>query len=110
MKVITIKFFAAITLCFVSNFAQAQFWSSNTKITKVYPYTDGLIFFTEYRNSDVSTCDGGTRFSIDKSHPNYEVMVSTLLAAFMSDKTMTMNVSSTTRACAPHINRFLVTK
>lgn len=108
MDFIKLRLVVAFMLFFVTHAAQAEFWSGQTKVTKVYPYNDGLIFFTQYANTEVSTCDRGTRFSISKSHPNYEVMVSTLLAAFMSDKSLTMNVASTAPSCMPTINRFIV--
>jgi hypothetical protein len=56
MSLINSKLVIACILFFVANTAQAEFWSSNTKVTKVYPYNDGLILFTLYSNADVSTC------------------------------------------------------
>lgn len=66
---------------------------------------------TTYANTELSLCDGGKRFVITKSHPNYEVLVSTMLAAFMSDKEISFNIDSGQQpTCSPTINRFLLYK
>ncbi len=64
---------------------------------------------TSYKNTGISTCNVGTRFSIDKSHPNYTILVSSMIAAFMSGKEINFNITSGQQpTCAPVINRFLI--
>jgi hypothetical protein len=97
-------------LAFFSISVNAYPWSGSVEITQVYPYADGLIFITPYTNTEVSTCDGGRRFSISKSHPNYDVMVSTMLAAFVGGKRISFYINSGQNTCAPTINRFFMAK
>ena len=90
--------------------AIGETWSGQTRLKQLYPYAGGLIFLSDYANTSLSTCDGGTRFQIAKSHENYEVMVSTLMAAFMADKIISFNVDDQLATCMPSINRFMVVK
>lgn len=65
---------------------ETEVWSSFTKITKLYPTSTTLAFFTEYKNPTYSTCDGGSRFSLDPNYSNYNIQAGALMAAFMADK------------------------
>ncbi|KPZ73119.1 hypothetical protein J8L86_12535 [Shewanella sp. MMG014] len=107
IKVVMKISFVLIILGF-SLSAKASFWSENTKILHLYPSASGMVFMTDYRNSDVSTCDNGGRYLIPLSHVNYDVLVSTLLASYFSGIKIRMNVDSVTPACSPTINRFIV--
>ena len=89
--------------------AYADPWSGYTNITGLYPYVGGLIFNTEYANQELSTCDNGHRFQIAIDHPNYQLMSSALLAAFISGKQVNFNIESGQQpTCQPKINRFMV--
>lgn len=98
-----------LLLSLISTTVFSDPWSSWTKITRLYPYSGGLIFFTTYKNTDLSSCEGGTRFQLPKTHPNYETLASVLIAAYMSKKQIYFNIDSgQPKSCAPRINRFLV--
>jgi len=105
-----LKFVLAMTL-FFSSAVYADPWSTVSKITSLYPYSDGMIFRTGYKNESISSCDGGVRFSISKAHPNYDVMVSSMMAAFMADKKIKFYIDSgQSKVCEPTINRFMIFK
>lgn len=108
------KFIIFGWLLFLSSISYADPWSSSTKILQLYPAADGLIFITDsYSNTELSSCDGGKRFYISKNHANYQVMVSVLIAAFMADKEVSLNIDGeglTSPVCYPSINRFFVFK
>ena len=84
-----------------------EVWSDPTAITLLYPNSASLVFNTEYSHP-LSRCDNGTRFEISMTNPNYDVMVSSLLAAFYSGKTIRMNFVDAGPRCAVIINRFFV--
>lgn len=103
--------FISVGLCisFYTCVAIADPWSETTKVKTLYPYSGGMIFMSEYSNPEISSCDGGSRFQIAKTHPNYETLVSAMVAAFMANKRVWFNIDSgQSRTCAPTINRFLV--
>jgi hypothetical protein len=101
----------AVVILFFSSMIHADPWSTITKITNLYPYNSGLAFMTGYKNESLSSCDGGTRFSISKIHPNYEVMISSMMAAFMADKAIKFNIhSGQSKNCHPTIDRFVIYK
>jgi len=87
----------------------AQVWSGETTITKLYPTSTDYIFNVSYSNS-VSTCDGGTRFSIRKTYSdNYNALVSSLIAAFIAGKKITFVFDDSQAAnCFPYIDRFQI--
>ncbi len=94
---------------FFSGAVFADPWSEQAKITMLYPYDEGLIFVTSYKNPEISTCNDGARFSINKSHPNYTILVSSMIAAFMSGKEIKFNITSGQQpTCKPVINRFAI--
>lgn len=87
-------------------------WSGKTKIKWLYPSQSGYHFgTTDYANKDLSTCDAGTRFHIPLDHPNYEAMVSSLIAAFAVEKDVNINIDGEGgELCSPSINRMFVYK
>ena len=85
----------------------AEIWSDPTPITVLYPNSGSRAFNTAYSHPQ-STCDNGTRFEISMANPNYDVLVSSLLAAFYSGKTIRMNFAETGPRCAVIVNRFFV--
>src|SRR5690606_11605535 len=105
-----IAMFFIIFFLIFSTAATAEPWSEMADVTTVYPHTEALIFVTTYVNTQISTCDNGRRFSISKDHPNYDVMVSTMLAAFMGSKRITFHIESNQQDCQPTIDRFRVAK
>jgi len=110
MKLFKGKLVACLGLLFCG-IVSADPWSGNATINTLYPTTDGLTFMTSYVNTELSLCDGGKRFKIAKTHPNYDVMVSTMISAFMSGKEISFNIESGQQpSCAPAINRFLLSK
>ena len=96
-----------MVLCVPAGVRAAEIWSGPTTITILYPSSDALAFMTEYSHPQ-STCDNGKRFMISMSNPNYDVLASSLLAAFYSGKTIRMNFVETGPSCAVEINRFYV--
>lgn len=66
-----------VALLFIIGTANAG-WTSSTKITNLYPTQNTLTFLTEV-SIPGSTCDGGRRFHLPMSDPNYEVLSSALL-------------------------------
>ena len=96
-----------IVLCLPVGAGATEIWSSPTKITMLYPASDGLLFITEYSHPQ-ATCDNGKRFMIAMTNPNYDVLASSLLAAFYSGKTIRMNFVETGPSCAVVVNRFFV--
>lgn len=97
-----------ITMLIFINFANADPWHGYTKITHLYPSNDGMIFMVEDPLPEFSACDDGKRFLISINHPNYDVMVSSLLLAYSVGKSIRINlntISNTT--CSPSINRFI---
>jgi hypothetical protein len=74
----------------------------------MYPAADGLYFISIYKNTSLSTCDGGGRWFIASSSPNYQVMVATLLTAFASGKQVNLNITVNNPQCAGVVNRFIV--
>ncbi|WP_394203730.1 hypothetical protein [Marinagarivorans algicola] len=107
MKVIAISLSLML-----SSVAMADPWTGKTKIKWLYPAASGFHFGTqEYANSDLSSCDHGTRFHIPLDHPNYNALVSSMLAAFAADKQINININGEEgKSCSPSINRFFVHK
>lgn len=86
----------------------AEVWSGDTRIEQMYPAADGMYFITTYKNTSLSTCDGGGRWYIAASSANYQVMVASLLTAFASGKQLNLNITVNTPQCAGVVNRFIV--
>lgn len=85
-----------------------ELWSGKTVITDLYPTSGQYIFNVSYSNP-ISICDNGTRFSISMSNPNYNALVSSLIAAFMAGKEINFNVQDAQGSgCSPEINRFII--
>jgi len=85
-----------------------EIWSGKTTITNLYPTSGSYIFNVTFSNV-LSTCDQGKRFSIHTTNPNYNALVSSLVAAFMAGKQINFNVNdSQGSSCYPEINRFIV--
>lgn len=83
-------------------------WSGYTNISGLYATQGRLIFNTEYSN-ELSTCDGGKRFSFAFLADDYETQVAVLMAAFFSGKQINMAFDDEQGAtCSPIINRFRV--
>lgn len=100
----------AVSLFAFTTFVNAGSWSSTVNVTKLYPYNGGLIFNTDYVNTNISTCDNGTRYSISIDHPNYQVLASAMMAAFMAGNKVVFNINDQNPSCMPTINRFMVVK
>src|SRR5688572_23528777 len=85
----------------------AEFWSGPTTITGLYPYAENaFVFNTAYANPTYSTCDGGKRFMIPKSHGNYESQVAAIMLAFATGKTINMVIVVLPAACEATVDRF----
>ncbi|MCW8091129.1 hypothetical protein [Alteromonas sp. ASW11-130] len=85
-------------------------WSSTTNIDWLYPTTTGLIFATkDYSNTDYSSCDNGRRYFISTSHANYETLSSSMMAAFMANRKVKVNIDVPPQpSCSPTINRAII--
>lgn len=97
---------SSLLFCLIGGLAQAETWSDITHVTQLYPYAGGLIFTTDYANESLSSCNEGKRFSISIDHPNYQVMVSAMMTAYVAGKSIQFNVDSQPKTCMPTINRF----
>ncbi|NAW88729.1 hypothetical protein [Photobacterium halotolerans] len=88
--------------------------SNQTRISWIYPTDRGLVFSTQdYSNKELSNCDYGTRFIIPSDTDNYEVKSSSLIAAFVADKKIRINIDGEKLSSSiyePSINRFIVFK
>lgn len=76
-------------LSFLSASIIADPWvpeSGYTKITNLYPAWNDLSFMVANGNADYSTCDDGKRFSVRIDHPNYQVLSSAIMMAFVANK------------------------
>lgn len=96
-------------LCLNSMCAVADPWHGYTKIIHLYPASDAFNFLVEDPLPEYSACDNGRRFSVPLDHPNYQALISSLMMAFASDRTIRMNLDSRSSAvCSPTINRVFV--
>jgi hypothetical protein len=101
----------AVLLLILSSTCFADPWSGWTKILILYPHSSGINIITEYKNTDLSSCDGGGRFLLSNNHPNYNALASALIAAFTAEKQVHLNIDGeklTQPVCSPTINRFMV--
>lgn len=96
---------AAFAALFASPAPAAEFWSDATTITQIYPHSAGMTFFVTYSNP-LSTC-GGTRWLISSTHPNYKVLVGTLLLAHAQGLRITFHVNDQPATCEPEVDRFV---
>lgn len=95
-------------LLMFSFMAEATITSTWTKVTRLYPTSTGLMFNTEYKNTEVSGCEGGSRFSLNSANADYQVQASALIAAFMSNKEVLLYISELPVACHGTVDRFMV--
>ncbi|MCS4306759.1 hypothetical protein M2404_001084 [Rheinheimera pacifica] len=79
-----------------------------TKIRYIYPTGTGMLFVTEYKNTELSTCDGGSRFLLNINHPDYPTQVSALIAAFIAQKDVNLFIVEQPPACHALVDRFMV--
>lgn len=86
----------------------ADFWSTPTLISQIYPHDAGLAFYVDYTNS-LSTC-GGNRWVIQLSGPNYKVLAGALLVAYTQGQKIQIHVNDQPASCEPVVDRFIVTK
>ncbi|GAA4877768.1 hypothetical protein GCM10023333_08780 [Ferrimonas pelagia] len=83
-------------------------WSGFVQLGHLYPSREGLTF-TSSHTDDISTCDNGRRFIILIEHPNYQVMSSTLLTAWLVDANVSLNYKTNIEPlCGVPINRIIV--
>ncbi|WP_394201673.1 hypothetical protein [Marinagarivorans algicola] len=93
------------------SFAEAEKSSPYVVIERLYPFDRGLIFYTSYADTQVSSCDSGKRFAVLLTHENYQVKASMLMAAFMAGKKISFRYDANhRRSCEVPISRFLVNK
>ncbi len=99
---------AVLTLLFVGS-SYAGTINLEGHLTYVYPTETAFVITYETESNAISTCNGGKRFSIALSHPNYDALVSTVLAAHFADREVRIYVEDTqSPACAPLIRDVLV--
>ncbi|MCS4306781.1 hypothetical protein M2404_001106 [Rheinheimera pacifica] len=101
-------------LFFLSLFSAAvecdPIWSDYTEITNLYPTDYGLAFNTLYKNLELSSCDGGTRFILNKDSAEYNTQVSVLIAAFMAQKRVNLYIEDLPAKCFATVIRFRVAR
>ncbi|MBE0380407.1 hypothetical protein [Pseudoalteromonas prydzensis] len=101
-----------LLLCLLSSFyLESASWKDSpyVEVNKLYPFDDGLAFYTSYKDDNVALCDGGKRFYLPLTDKNYEVKASALLAAFMAKKKILIRYDlEQPKSCAAVVNRFLV--
>jgi hypothetical protein len=86
-----------------------EIWSGPTTITGLYPYAqNAFVFNTVYSNTTYSTCDGGKRWMIPKSHENYQSQVAAIMLAFATGKTIDIVIVVLPGACEGTIDRFYI--
>jgi len=108
MKLKGIIYFFALLFSFATHAAET--WSSLTEITKLYPTQGGLMFNTVYKNTELSSCEGGSRFVLDINAADYNTQVSVLIAAFMAGKQVTLVIENRPVTCSALVNRFQVAR
>jgi hypothetical protein len=86
----------------------AEIWSGYTKISYLYPASDGMYFNTVYANTSLSSCDSGTRWFIPTGFPNYNTLTAALIAAFLAGKQVNLNITVGPPQCGGSVNRFVV--
>jgi len=104
------KYFILL-LYIVASVAQSAAWKDSPyiEIKRLYPHSDGLSFYPDYSDSNVSSCDGGTRFELVATDKNYNVKASALMAAYASGKKVLLRYdSSQPKRCAAIVDRFIV--
>lgn len=99
-----------ILVLFVAMSTQAGTWSGYTEITRLYPTKEGLVFNTAYKNTGLSSCDGGSRFVLDIAATDYSTQASVLLAAFMAGKRVDLYIEDLPVRCDAVVNRFRVVR
>ncbi|WP_061032630.1 hypothetical protein [Vibrio splendidus] len=78
-------------------------------IKHLYPHDSGLIVLVDYKDENVSSCDNGSRFSISITDKNYSLKASALVAAFSSNKKVSLIYDpQQSKQCDANINRFIV--
>jgi hypothetical protein len=91
--------------------AAADFWTGTTTITRLYPQSSGGMYFvTAYTNTAASTCDGGSRWQLPMTAPNYNAQVAALMLAFSQGLLVNLHVPDQAPTCAPEIDRFHVNR
>ncbi|WP_148275660.1 hypothetical protein [Rheinheimera nanhaiensis] len=98
------------TLLFGLPVQAAETLSGLTEITKLYPTQGGLIFNTVYKNTELSSCEGGSRFVLDINAADYNTQVSVLIAAFMAGKRVELIIENRPVTCSAVVNRFRVAR
>jgi hypothetical protein len=102
---------ALVCLAILAPRARAQsgeVWSGYTRVTNLYPAASGLAFNTVYANPGLSSCDSHNRWVIASTTANYQTLVASLIAAFMSGKEVDMNIAAYPVSCTGRVNRFVI--
>jgi hypothetical protein len=101
--------FGLILACAISSQAQAaEIWSGQTRLTALYPASEGMYFNTVYANASLSSCESGTRWFIPFGASNYAAMTAALMSAFVADKPINLNITVNPIQCGGVVNRFIV--
>ncbi|MDX3775831.1 hypothetical protein QE250_17105, partial [Chromatiaceae bacterium AAb-1] len=86
------KIFYLFLAIFSFNLWSVEIKSGWTKIEQLYPTSEGLAFITSYKNTEVSSCNDGGRFSLNPDNRDYNVQASALMAAFMGEKQVSLYI------------------
>ncbi len=82
-------------------------WMPKDNLVEYYPSRDGVNVVLASESRNFSSCNGGRRFSIHKSHENYQVLADSLRMAFALKLPVKLVVINE-EACAPRIDRAVV--
>ncbi|WP_155946260.1 hypothetical protein [Pseudoalteromonas rubra] len=82
-----------VLLLLTSGNAMAFKWGAKTKITGYYVYADGEAFINVETKENPDNCADGSYLVLDNKSPNFNVLYSTVLTAYASQQTVTLNYS-----------------
>ncbi|MEP2990303.1 MAG: hypothetical protein ABJN65_01010 [Parasphingorhabdus sp.] len=86
----------------------AQKWSSNRKITAIYPTASSFVFYLGGLAISAAGCELN-RFALPVTSANYDAKISVLITAFAGQKNVRVNYDdSTVPSCQIVANRMIV--
>ena len=115
--VVVVLTFAQMSYAVAATGNVAEMWSGLTKITRLYPYWGGMIFFVEYRDvfapfRDYRNSAGAVvwcgRWDIPTSALNYKVLAAGLMLAYANGDPINFHLDTQPVSCNPRVDRFEV--
>lgn len=111
MKMLTLAASLSVALCiaWASPASAAIVYSTIDDLDWVYPGNSGLRLRFKNYSHPLGTCGSGQRFIIKTDHPNYDVLVSTVLMGFASERPLRVYFDdSQPAACDPVVDAVMV--